>query len=137
MLIKKILVSTFILASTISLSYAQTFDFKSIDIIVFDMAEYNIYETEKIGFAAAKSKQYQNYIQLQEKATDEQLLDLAANHDNAVVRLYSLQALHHRKITIPELLAEKFKNDTTSVTVQQGCIRSIRNLNYLASVTFY
>lgn len=134
MSIKKLTITLFIVVFSISYSSAQNFDLRTIDMITFEMAEHNIFETEEIGFAASKSKQFQNYLQLQEKATDEQLLDLAAHHYNAVVRLYSLQAINTRKINIPNELAEKFKKDKTSVTIQQGCIRSIKSFSYLASI---
>ena len=104
-----------------TLGYAQNESFEALPVLVFEMAAHNTYESQTIGIANVKSKQFARYQQLVSKASEEQLLDLAANHTNAVVRLYAYQALREKGTAISKDLQEKFKADTTSVQSIKGC----------------
>ncbi len=106
---------------SISLSHAQNENFEALPMVVFEMAAHNVYESETIGIANAKSKQFARYQQLVTKASEEQLLELTA-HSNAVVRLYAYQALRAKGGPIPKSLQQKFEADTTSVQSMQGCV---------------
>ena len=117
---------------SISLSHAQNENFEALPMVVFEMAAHNIYESETIGIANAKSKQFARYQQLVAKASEEQLLELTA-HTNAVVRLYAYQALRAKGGPIPNDIQQKFKDDTTSVQSMQGCVINKYTVSKLAS----
>ena len=125
-----------LLYASISFCQAQNVQFNSVGLVVFEMAQHNIYESNTIGFASLKSKQYGRFQQLISMATPEQLFDLAANHHNAVVRLYSFQALKHKKINIPDALAEQFKNDKTMINLLRGCVSEIKSVSNIANTVF-
>ena len=118
---------------SISFLQAQKLNITALPMVVNGMAAHNVYESETVGIANAVSKQFQRYLQLIAIATEEQLLDLATNHTNAVVRLYAFQALRERKINIPKGLQQKFKDDETRVNVLEGCIANQFALNKLAA----
>lgn len=104
-----------------SLSHAQNEAFEALPMVVFEMAAHNVYESETIGIANAKSKQFARYQQLVAKASEQQLLELT-DHNNAVVRLYAYQALRQKGVSISKSLQQKFKEDATSVQSMQGCV---------------
>lgn len=116
------------------LSYAQDEKFEALPVVVFEMAAHNVYESETIGIANAKSKQFARYQQLVAKASEEQLLQLTS-HSNAVVRLYAYQALRQKGVNIPESLVQKFKADTTSVQSMQGCVINKYPVSKLAAAS--
>ena len=113
--------------------YAQGLQIVALPMVVNGMAAHNVYESQTIGIANAKSKQFARYQQLVSIATESQLLDLAMDHANAVVRLYAFQALRERSIAIPKSLQQKFKEDETIVEVLEGCIANKFPLNKLAA----
>ena len=115
---------------------AQGITLQSVDLIVLQMADHNLYESEYTGLSRLKSKQYQRYEQLINISTDEQLLNLAVNHTHAVVRLYAFKALKNRKISLPEKVMEQFKNDESTVTSFIGCIRSKTTIGQLVKTGF-
>ena len=117
---------------SISLSHAQDEKFEALPMVVFEMAAHNVYESETIGIANAKSKQFARYQQLVAKASEEQLLELTA-HTNAVVRLYAYQALRAKGISLSKDLQQKFKDDSTSVQSMQGCVINKYPVSKLAS----
>jgi hypothetical protein len=112
--------------------YTQNIHLTSVVFVVNEMAAHNIYESSTIGFALQKSKQYERFQQMNNIATDDQLIELASNHENGVVRLYAYQALKQRNIVIPKHLTEKFKNDQTRVNIFIGCIRDVKSINSIA-----
>ena len=113
--------------------FAQGLQIAALPMVVNGMAAHNVYESETIGIANARSKQFERYQQLISIATKEQLLDLANEHGNAVVRLYAFQALRERNIAIPKSLQQKFKDDETIVPVLEGCVANKFPLNKLAA----
>lgn len=113
--------------------FAQGLQIAALPMVVNGMAAHNVYESETIGIANARSKQFERYQQLISIATKEQLLDLAGEHTNAVVRLYAFQALRERNISIPKSLQQKFKDDETIVPVLEGCVANKFPLNKLAA----
>ncbi len=80
----------------------------------------NIIKSEGIGFAGAKNEQWQRYLTLKEKATNEELLQLC-KHPNGVIRCYSfLAATTRNNINLfPTLL--QHLTDTALVSLYQGC----------------
>lgn len=115
------------------ITYAQLAKFAALPVVVSEMAAHDIYESETVGIAAIKSKQFARYQQLVTIATEEQLLALADQHASAVVRLYAYQALRERSITIPTAMQQKFKEDETSVQTLDGCIAQKLPLSKLAA----
>jgi hypothetical protein len=101
-------------------------------MVLLEMAAHNRYESSFVGFAALKSKQYERYEQLMTLANREQLLDLAEHHNNGVVRLYAYQALHQKKMAIPEALASLFRKDNTKVNIMMGCVIDSKPISTLA-----
>ena len=103
-------------------------------MVLLEMAAHDRFESSTVGFAALKSKQYQRFEQLTAIATQEQLLDLAANHTNGVVRLYAFQALQQQKASIPESLLTQFKNDATKIKVFIGCVMDSKPINTIVQL---
>lgn len=100
---------------------------------VNDIANSNIYETSSnVGYAAVTSKQFQRFELLTSLTTAEDLINIATNNSNAVVRLYALQALKRKKITIPENLKQQFQNDKKIVETLEGCLGDKQPVNLLA-----
>ncbi len=95
-LLKLSILSLLTIGLSIQFSYAQHIQLQSLDLIVLHMADHNIYESAIIGFAGQKSNQHKRFEQMTTLASEEQLLDLAAHHNNAVVRLYAFRALKQR-----------------------------------------
>ncbi len=119
---------------SVSFCQAQNPSFRPVEMIVFEMAEYNKYESQYVGFAATKSKQYNRFEELLATATSEQLLSLAADHQNAVVRVYAFKALRQRKAAISPALSEKFKADQSKVTMVMGCVHGTKTVSSLAAL---
>lgn len=116
-----------------SFTYAQGLQIAGLPAVVNGIAAHNVYESETVGIANAKSMQFVRYQQLVTIATEEQLLALAAENANAVVRLYAYQALVERKIKIPKSLHQKFKADETKVNALEGCIANQYTVSQLAA----
>lgn len=129
--LKPLLFCVSILLAASTLCLGQDKQQPPLALILMEMAAHDRYEFGSIGFAAQKSKQYERFEQLTAIATPEQLLDLAANHKSGVVRLYAYQALHRRKVKIPEPLTIQFKNDTTAIRIFMGCIMDTKPINTL------
>ena len=131
--IQKLIILTILSLVTGNISFGQKPKNDSVAIIVTGIANTNIYEVSStVGYAGSLSKQYQRFEGLSSLATEQQLLDLASRNENAVVRLYALQALKQKKINIPEVLVEQFNNDRTIVTMLKGCIGNKKTVNELA-----
>ncbi len=135
--LKRIWLSVSLLFVSLSFCQGQNIQFNTVGLVVFEMAQHNIYESHTIGYASLKSKQYERFQQLLTMATTEQLLDLANNHHNGVVRLYCFQALKHKKISIPDVLSEQFKNDKSQVNVYRGCVRELKTVSNMATTGFF
>jgi hypothetical protein len=118
-------------AITVS-TFGQQHKADSLTALVNEMARSNVYETSyTVGYAGTVSKQYERFQQLVAFATEQQLLSLAQKHQNAVVRLYSLQALKRRKVAISPQLNRQFINDKTIVKMLNGCVGDEKPLNVL------
>ena len=101
---------------------------------VKEMAAFNIYETTcTVGFSNSASSQYQRFILLTSMASTKDLITMATNHKNPVVRLYAYQALKKRNIDIPTSLADKFKSDQDEVISLQGCLAENSKVNLLTN----
>ncbi|NCT18998.1 MAG: hypothetical protein GW771_12285 [Flavobacteriia bacterium] len=94
-----------------------------IDKIVKGIAKDNMLKSAGVGIAGARTDQWDRYIALKTKATNEELINLT-DSENGVVRCYSFQALATRKnINLLPILI-KHLTDTTTITTFQGCIIS-------------
>lgn len=87
--------------------------------IAREMAKANVYEAEKIENSAAESPQNFRYTQLLEKASAQQLTELAKNK-NAVVRLYAFKAMVNTMKEVPADIVQSFRNDDTIIEVKSG-----------------
>ncbi len=126
-----------LLLATNYCSEAQKMNKSSLQNAVTEIANLNIYETTfTVGYANIPSSQYQRFNILISLATDKELIMLAEEHKNPVVRLYSFQALKKRKIEIPSSLIEKFKIDENEVISLQGCLAENTRVNQLSSEIF-
>lgn len=102
--------------------YGQTIR-PEIEKIVKGIAKDNVLKSSGVGIAGAKTDQWDRYISLKTKATNEELINLTDN-ENGVVRCYSFQALATRKnIDLLPILTKQL-TDTTTITTFQGCIIS-------------
>jgi hypothetical protein len=119
-------------------AFCQQSEQDSVHAIIKEMAAYNQYEvTYSVGFAGAFSKQYQRFEKLISIASPSQLIEIAGNHKNAVVRLYAYQALKFKKAAIPETLIRQFDRDKTHVQTFTGCIAEERTVNSLKNETIF
>ena len=115
-------------------SFAQKENTNTLSNTIKEIAHSNVYETTcTVGFAGGASSQYQRYNLLSSLATTTELLILASQHENPVVRLYSFQALKKRNIEIPKSLYDKFINDQDEVISLQGCSAENSRVNLLAN----
>lgn len=131
--LRKAIVLITLLSVTGTFSFGQKQKDDSLTSVVKAMANSNIYEVSyTVGYAGSVSKQYLRFEQLLTLATGQQLLALATNNKNAVVRLYALQALKRKKINIPDALIQQFQNDHTIVDMLKGCIANKKGVNILA-----
>lgn len=122
----------FVFTMSTAFAFGQKQKHNSLAYVVNAIAESNVYEISYIvGYAGIISKQYQRSQLLSSLATEQQLLDIAAHHKNAVVRLYALQVLRQKKIPVPEALLQQFQNDHTNIKVLKGCEADEKSVNAL------
>ena len=115
-------------------SFAQKENKISLSNTIKEIADFNVFETTcTVGYAGGTSSQYKRYNLLTSLATTPELLILATNHKNPVVRLYAYQALKKRNIDIPTSLADKFKSDQDEVISLQGCLAENTRVNLLTN----
>lgn len=123
----------FVTSSTI----AQQRLSKSTQQLSNTIAARNVYESERVGFAASPSVQYKTMKELKKKATVAELIFLVLNHKNSVVKVYAWEALQSN----PRVMAKDKKTlsglesrllqDTTQVSTLFGCIggkKQVRDL---------
>jgi len=93
------------------------------EVIVSKIAKNNELMGSAVYYAGIRPAQYDNFAELQNRATQEELLELT-NHPNGVVRCYSFWALTYKPSAnlLPIVLAHIV--DTASVNTQFGCIGS-------------
>jgi len=111
-----ILILTFTVWTTL---FGQTVR-PEIDKIVKEIAKDNVLKSEGVGYGGVRTDQWDRYISLKEKATNDELITLT-DYDNGVVRCYSFQALAIRKVTNVYTVLIKHLTDTNCITTFQGC----------------
>lgn len=91
--------------------------------IVNDMADGKVLTSKSVGISGKRSEQWDRYIELEENATDQQLIDLT-DYNNPVVRCYAFQALANREnINLMPILVKHLRDNETLETCY-GCIVS-------------
>lgn len=93
------------------------------DRIVQEIIKINVVMGSSIGEAGHKPKQYDNFINLKNKASLNELLELT-NHPNGVVRCYTFWALSYNDSIDLFSLILKHINDNEIIKTQFGCIGS-------------
>jgi hypothetical protein len=105
----------------------------SVALLVKELSMDNTYAAgATLGIKGVISKQYQRYHRLVALASREQLVQLAAGHKSAVVRLYAWQALRRKKMAVPASLVKQFSTDREKLSTVKGCIRSVQTVSALA-----
>lgn len=104
--------------------------------IVKRIAKENVYVVTPMN-SKIVSEQELNYGELLKTASIEELTQLAADHRNAVVRLYAFRALMESVKDAPKYIFEKFMNDTTAVKVINGTRTETKPLNSIANGFLY
>ena len=87
----------------------------AIDSLVTDIAIENMLNDEGVGIGWSQNDQWERYIKLSEVATEEALVKLT-DHENAVVRGYSFQALAKNKSSQVFPILINHLADTATVT---------------------
>ncbi|MDR0865739.1 MAG: HEAT repeat domain-containing protein [Candidatus Symbiothrix sp.] len=108
--------------------------------IVNEIAQYrnidintNVLESEQVGLAGETTSQYKNFIQLRDKATIDELLELL-KHEDSVVKGYASWALADRKYpNLSDILAEFLRTGGTATTQTVDIISE----DDLASIFYY
>jgi hypothetical protein len=108
------------LMSTLSMSFTEAQSKDPINQIVDEIAKHNVYEYGKLGYTGLRSKQYDRFLELCDKASNEELLTLTG-HSNVIVRIYAFQGLKQRNVEIPAAIVKKFERDPTLVKIINGC----------------
>lgn len=93
-----------------------------VGILVFQIGEYNKFESSHIGLLNEPSQQYALYKKLESAADAQTLLALAEDAPNAVVRLYAAKAYESKYGGLPARVSSKLKNDSASVMIVDGCL---------------
>lgn len=106
--------------------------------IVKEIAKSNVYETANTD-ANSQTSSLQNarYQQLLKTATTQQLINLARENKNAIVRLYAFRALVNNLKEVPVEIVEKFRNDATLIEVKHGDAIEKKPLHTIASGFLY
>lgn len=90
--------------------------------VIDQLAKSDLFEVSNtVGYTGEASPQNDRLADLVKRASEKDLLTLAADHGSAVVRLYALKGLLLMKVQLPDELAENMLNDTTQVVVLEGC----------------
>lgn len=106
--------------------------------IVRKIAKANVFDATPIANnGKVISEQEINYRDLLNTASPEQLIDLATNDKNAVVRLYAFRALMEKVKSAPDNLYQQFKNDNTGIKVINGKISERKPLSAISNGFLY
>ena len=106
--------------------------------IVRKIAKANVFDATPVANKGKViSEQEINYRDLLNTASPEQLIDLATNYKNAVVRLYAFRALMEKVKSAPNNLYQKFKNDNTSIKVINGKFSERKPLSAVSNGFLY
>jgi len=120
--------------SIITSAQSKTID--SVHAIVQAIAKGNVYEKSyTVGYAGSISKQHERFEQLLAVATAPELLHLAQQHPNAVVRLYAYQAFKRKNAVLEKELLLQFANDHSIVFTTSGCVREKRTVRSVLADT--
>jgi len=113
----------FIISTGLTPIFAQVSIRPEINQIADSIAADNQYKSSGVGYAGARTSQWERFLTLKDIAKNEELRQLT-NHTNSVVRCYSFQALaeRHDSMTFSILLDHLKDNDYVSTF--QGCIMS-------------
>ncbi len=131
-----ILLTLFSVATLFCFGQKQKND--SLKAVVTTMSNSDVYEVSyTVGYAGTVSKQYLRFKQLLSLATEQQLTDLASSNENAVVRLYALQALRLKHANISDSLLEQFQHDATIVKTLNGCNGDKKTVSELTKQNLY
>lgn len=91
--------------------------------IVQKIAKVNELMGSAVSIGGTRPKQYDNFVELEKKASKEELIELT-NHPNGVVRSYSFWALSHKKNIDLFPIIKNHLNDDELVSTMFGCIVS-------------
>lgn len=106
--------------------------------IIKRIARANVYDATPVaGNHKVVSEQENNYQDLLNTATPEQLTELATDDKNAVVRLYAFRALMEKVKKAPANVYEQFMNDTTPIKVINGNSSEMKSLNSISNGFLY
>lgn len=112
----------------------QTTHQSIIDSLVIDIAMDNMLNDEGIGIGWRENDQWKRYLRLSEVATEDELVKLT-NHENAVVRGYSFQALAKNKSSHVFPILINHLTDTATATSFSGCFQTDQMLgDYLIDI---
>ena len=115
-------------------SFHKPADGNPLKKIVKEIAKTNLYDaTRTTENKNAVSKQETNYQKLLNRATPEQLTELATNSKNAVVRLYAFRALMEKVKSASENVYNQFTNDNTLIKVINGNTAEMKPLNTISN----
>lgn len=106
--------------------------------IIKKIAKANIYDaTPVVSNHKVISEQEINYQELLNTASPEELIDLATNDKNAVVRLYAFRAIMEKVKSAPQNLYLQFANDDTTIKVINGTITSKKPISTISNGFLY
>ena len=94
-----------------------------IDSLINGIAMDNMLNDEGIGIGWSENTQWKRYLKLSEIATEEELVKLT-DHENAVVRGYSFQALAKNKSSKVFSILIDHLTDTATVACFSGCFQT-------------
>lgn len=131
------------MASPNSITVEKNFFYKSriqdpLKKIVKKIAKANVYDaTPLVSKQKVISEQEINYQYLLNTASPEQLIDLATNDKNAVVRLYAFRALMEKVKKAPGNVYTQFANDNTTIKVINGTTTSRKSISAISNGFLY
>jgi hypothetical protein len=93
----------------------------SIAVIAKEMADYQVYESQRVGFAGAYSSQYKRYEKLLAEATVQELF-LLTRQESPVVRVYAYEALTQKSPRLAARAYRTLQKDKAGLNTLNGCI---------------
>lgn len=89
--------------------------------LIESIIKHNVYESEQTGYSGSPSKQYENFMQLTQLLSKEEMAQLT-NHKNGVLRTYATTYLIKEKDTDPTLLFSNEVNRNETIKTLRGCL---------------
>lgn len=120
---------TTIITSVLTLNCFGQFQFdktkisKHTEQIVSKIEKINELMGSAVSYAGMRPEQYDNFVELERKATKSELTELT-NHPNGVVRCYAFWGLSHDTTANLFPIIVKHINDSSSISTLFGCIQS-------------